>query len=220
MQLQKLQQLSLINAWLCNKQRLTNEDTLHELLNLPSGGSIKFLEPCPMFPLCTQHHITDSHRSLADLPHLLYFRATLLSALSLIVSKLVESCFSRNPPTYTHQDECTLFNYTGSWGNTSMQPDFSYQQRYSHHFHPSLGDANPPLSLYGWRMFISTLLGWRISYLPSLGDAFYFHLDRSSQYLWITIYEFVHSECTQPSCLSRKNTTDWKSDSENPGGKK
>ena len=91
--------------------------------------------------------------------------------------------------------------------NISMQPDFSYQ----HHFHPSLGDTNPPLSgwcnstplwvtqihplwetqihpslsLYGWRlsisilsglrMFIFTLLGWRILNPPSLGDAFYIH---------------------------------------------
>ena len=34
-------------------------------------GSIKFPEPCPMFSLHTQHHITDSHRCLADLFHLL-----------------------------------------------------------------------------------------------------------------------------------------------------
>ena len=44
------------------------------------------------------------------MPHLLYFLATLLSALSLVISKFVESSLRRNPPTYTHHDECTLLN--------------------------------------------------------------------------------------------------------------
>ena len=57
-----------------------------------------------MFPLCTQHHIRHSHCSLVGMPHFLYVHNTPLSALSLVVLK----CFSRNPPTYIHHDDCML----------------------------------------------------------------------------------------------------------------
>ena len=57
--------LNLLFVWV-NERR-------HLILIATSAqqGSIKFPEPCPMFSLHTQHHITDSHRCLADLFHLL-----------------------------------------------------------------------------------------------------------------------------------------------------
>ena len=54
----------------------------------------------------------DSHSTLANMPHFLslYFRFTLRSALSLVISKFVESSLSRDPLTCTHHNECTLFS--------------------------------------------------------------------------------------------------------------
>ena len=74
------------------------------------------------------------------------------------------------------------FNYTGSWGNTSMLPDFSYQQRYAHHFHPSLGDPNAwltqPLSQFSTPLSLSLSMGDACLCPPSLGDAGFFHPPR------------------------------------------
>ena len=107
-----------------------------------------------MFPLCTQHHIADSHCSLADMPHFLHFRASLLSALSLVVSKLVESCFSRNPPTYTHHDDCTLLNSMGGGGGgghiTSLNPTFD-----GSHFSLPHGSIH---RMVGWVVAVSRIL--------------------------------------------------------------
>ena len=82
--------------------------------------------------------------------------------------------FSLSQPTHLHPRwwmHIAQFNYTGSWGNTSMQPDFSYQQRYSHHFHPSLGDANAWLTQPLSQLSTPLSMGDACLYPPSPGDA-------------------------------------------------
>ena len=99
--------------------------------------------------------------------------------------------FSLSQPTHLHPRwwrHIAQFNYTGSWGNTSMQPDFSYQQRYSHHFHPSLGDANAwltqplsqlsPLSLWVTLVYIHPLRVTLAYFHPLRVTLVYFHPPR------------------------------------------
>ena len=85
--------------------------------------------------------------------------------------QVVESSLSRNPPTYTHDDECTLLNsitlgpgetracsQTSRTNNKTLTistPLRVTQMRGLRNLYLSF-----PPSLYGWRLFISTLSEW------------------------------------------------------------
>ena len=99
------------------------------------------------FPLCTQHHIADSHSSLADMPHSPIFSRHSAKRSQFGRFLVGGKLFQSHPPTYIHHDECTLLNSIVTPGPARACSQSSYQQWYSHHFHPSLGDGNPPLSL-------------------------------------------------------------------------
>ena len=162
----------------------------------PAGAALNFWSYVQSrLPLCTQHHIADSHSSLADMPHSPIFSRHSAKR-SQFGRFLVGGKLFQSQPSHLHPSwwmHVAQFNCdTGSC--TSMQPELVPTMVLS---------PFPPLS--GWRKstLVSTndaclfppSIGDACLFPPSLGDTFYIHPP------WVTHFISTLLRVTHIFCL-------------------